>query len=221
MFMQKRDSSTKRGYIQVSASLRKTARKLDLPVLVAFYHDPELFAVPFTVCCRNLKAWGFLLLARDHYARNGMQQYRFLVSCPYWVSKMTNDAEAHLVNAKRRPDPLPGKALELGFLGSVMQAEIPRSENEHQSIATSSFGEKFNVKVHVRATSFMPRDFIKLSCSFVDFGLASTASSLPYISFRVIPPEDLDSVGMPGLVRTPHYLCTVSLADQLDNMVVA
>ncbi|KAG8966658.1 hypothetical protein FRC05_002460 [Tulasnella sp. 425] len=47
------------------------------------------------------------------------------------------------------PDPTPGNALELGFLGSVMQVEIPRSENEHQSIATSSFGEKFNMKIHI------------------------------------------------------------------------
>ncbi|KIO21720.1 hypothetical protein M407DRAFT_217683 [Tulasnella calospora MUT 4182] len=50
------------------------------------------------------------------------------------------------------PDPIQGKALELGFLGSVMQVEIPRSENEHQSIATSSFGEKFNVEIHILAS---------------------------------------------------------------------
>ncbi|KAG8965627.1 hypothetical protein FRC00_010180 [Tulasnella sp. 408] len=61
-------------------------------------------------------------------------------------------AKTHVLNAKQRPDPTPGKALELGFLGSVMQVEIPRSENEHQSIATSSFGEKFNMKIHILAS---------------------------------------------------------------------
>ncbi|KAG8934040.1 guanine nucleotide-binding protein subunit beta 1 [Tulasnella sp. 417] len=69
------------------------------------------------------------------------------------LCKLTETStNTHVMNAKQRPDPTPGKALELGFLGSVMQVEIPRSENEHQSIATSSFGEKFNLKIHILAS---------------------------------------------------------------------
>ncbi|KAG8905904.1 hypothetical protein FRB99_007984 [Tulasnella sp. 403] len=60
--------------------------------------------------------------------------------------------EAACHNIANWPDPIPGAAVELGFLGSVMQVEIPRSENEHQSFATSSFGEKFNMKIHMLAS---------------------------------------------------------------------
>ena len=54
-------------------------------------------------------------------------------------------------NLKIRPDPTPGKTLELGFLGTVLHVEIPHSIDSQQVTATSSFNEKYDPKSHVGA----------------------------------------------------------------------
>ena len=72
---------------------------------------------------------------------------------------------------------MPGSAVELGFLGSVMFAEIPRHENEHQSMATSSFGEKFDIKVHVSdCLGIYSNQYIDVTASKI---LASLPTPLP------------------------------------------
>ncbi|KAG8879324.1 hypothetical protein FRB98_005720 [Tulasnella sp. 332] len=70
----------------------------------------------------------------------------------FYFSHGVTMLETACYNIASWPDPTPGSALVLGFLGDVMNVEIPRHENEHQSIATSSFGEKFNMKIHMLAS---------------------------------------------------------------------
>ncbi|KAF8150895.1 hypothetical protein B0H34DRAFT_666138 [Crassisporium funariophilum] len=57
-----------------------------------------------------------------------------------------------------RRDPSPGQTLELGFLGSVLQVEIPHSIDAQQLTETSSFNEKYNPRIHILATTapFIP-----------------------------------------------------------------
>lgn len=49
-----------------------------------------------------------------------------------------------------RPDPTPGTLLEIGFLGTVLQVEIPHSGDDAQQIrATISKKNDFDPKLHV------------------------------------------------------------------------
>ncbi|KZP00467.1 DUF1630-domain-containing protein [Calocera viscosa TUFC12733] len=50
------------------------------------------------------------------------------------------------------PDPQPGVSLELGFLGSVLQTELPSFAEEQQSVETASFTEVFNPRTHILAS---------------------------------------------------------------------
>ena len=52
-----------------------------------------------------------------------------------------------------RPDPTPSGILELGFLGSVLQVEIPHSIDAQQVIQ-SSFIQRYDPKAHVRLAPF-------------------------------------------------------------------
>ncbi|ESK95846.1 family with sequence similarity member b [Moniliophthora roreri MCA 2997] len=51
------------------------------------------------------------------------------------------------------PDPSPGMTLELGFLGSVLHLELPRTIDSQQLTDTSSFKEKYNPKLHILASA--------------------------------------------------------------------
>ncbi|KAG8924436.1 hypothetical protein FRC02_010421 [Tulasnella sp. 418] len=110
LFMQKRDPSSKRGYLQRSV------------VILSHHAFPSLFAAAVTKLGAMYFSHGLTML------------------------------ETACHNIANWPDPVKGSALELGFLGNVMHVEIPRHENEHQSISTSSFGEKFNMKHHMLAS---------------------------------------------------------------------
>jgi hypothetical protein len=52
--------------------------------------------------------------------------------------------------AKKRPDPTPGATVELGFLGSVLLAELPQTIDTQQLTDTPSFGQTYDPKIHVR-----------------------------------------------------------------------
>lgn len=49
--------------------------------------------------------------------------------------------------------PSPGLTLELGFLGSVLQVELPTSSDSQQLAETASFDQKFDPREHVLASS--------------------------------------------------------------------
>ena len=66
-----------------------------------------------------------------------------------------------IYNMKIRPDPTPGRTLELGFLGTVLHVEIPQSIDVLQVTGTSSFNEKYNPRLHVR--TFHGISFEKMS----------------------------------------------------------
>ncbi|KAK7044084.1 hypothetical protein VNI00_007800 [Paramarasmius palmivorus] len=51
------------------------------------------------------------------------------------------------------PDPSPGMTLELGFLGSVLHLELPRTIDSQQLTDTSSFKEKYDPKLHILASA--------------------------------------------------------------------
>jgi len=51
--------------------------------------------------------------------------------------------------AKERQTPSPGLTLELGFLGSVLQVELPTSPDSQQLAETASFDQKFDPTEHV------------------------------------------------------------------------
>ncbi|KIY68703.1 DUF1630-domain-containing protein [Cylindrobasidium torrendii FP15055 ss-10] len=51
------------------------------------------------------------------------------------------------------PDPTPGTILELGFLGSVLQVEIPQTIDHQQLTETSAFREKYNPQRHILAAA--------------------------------------------------------------------
>lgn len=78
-----------------------------------------------------------------------------------------------------RPEPTPGKTLELGFLGSVLHVEIPHSIDVQQITDTSSFNEKYNPRFHVRAfffgSSIKPAE---LRSDFSDDGTFPTPSDI-------------------------------------------
>ncbi|TFK75071.1 DUF1630-domain-containing protein [Pluteus cervinus] len=61
--------------------------------------------------------------------------------------------EAACHNLATWHDPVPGTTVELGFLGSVLHLEIPKSNNEQQLTETSSFHEKYDPKRHILASS--------------------------------------------------------------------
>ena len=48
-----------------------------------------------------------------------------------------------------RPPPTRSSTVELGLLGSVLHAELPRSVDEQQMIETSSFGTSYDPALHV------------------------------------------------------------------------
>lgn len=50
---------------------------------------------------------------------------------------------------KERQTPSPGLTLELGFLGSVLQVELPTSSDSQQLAETASFDQKFDPREHV------------------------------------------------------------------------
>jgi hypothetical protein len=51
--------------------------------------------------------------------------------------------------AKKRCDPVPGITVELGFLGSVLEVELPLTPDTQQLTDTPSFDEKYNPELHV------------------------------------------------------------------------
>ena len=53
----------------------------------------------------------------------------------------------HMV--KNRPPPTSQGPLELGFLGSVLNVELPDNIDQQQLTETKSFKEKFDPSVHV------------------------------------------------------------------------
>ncbi|KAF9468198.1 hypothetical protein BDZ94DRAFT_849450 [Collybia nuda] len=61
------------------------------------------------------------------------------------------EAACHNISTWR--DPIPGETLELGFLGSVLQLELPRTIDEQQLTDTSSFQEKYDPRQHILATA--------------------------------------------------------------------
>ncbi|XP_006459032.1 hypothetical protein AGABI2DRAFT_200957 [Agaricus bisporus var. bisporus H97] len=61
--------------------------------------------------------------------------------------------EAACHNIATWSDPKPGETLELGFLGMVINVEIPHTIDQFQLTETSSFNEKYDPKLHVLASS--------------------------------------------------------------------
>jgi len=59
--------------------------------------------------------------------------------------------DAHEI--KVRPDPDPGRLVELGFLGSVLHVEIPHSIDVQQMTETS-FNGTYNPMTHVRLMAY-------------------------------------------------------------------
>ncbi|KAG7089935.1 hypothetical protein E1B28_011565 [Marasmius oreades] len=66
--------------------------------------------------------------------------------------------ESACYNIATWPDPIPGAVLELGFLGSVLHSELPPSHDSQQHTDTSSFGQKYDPKLHILASTppFVP-----------------------------------------------------------------
>ncbi|PFH46772.1 hypothetical protein AMATHDRAFT_69093 [Amanita thiersii Skay4041] len=50
-------------------------------------------------------------------------------------------------------DPTPGQTIEIGFLGTVFQLEIPKAIDEQQLTETSSFNEAYDPRTHILASS--------------------------------------------------------------------
>jgi len=63
-----------------------------------------------------------------------------------------------ILQCEDRPSPTLGQTLELGFLGTVLQVEIPNSLDVQQVTETSSFNEKYDPRSHILATTapFVP-----------------------------------------------------------------
>ena len=59
------------------------------------------------------------------------------------------------LGCQRRQSPSPGATVELGFLGSVLQVELPLTSDSQQLAETNTFDEQFNPAVHVST----PRHF--------------------------------------------------------------
>lgn len=85
----------------------------------------------------GLRCWKLLVITSQH----GEFSISSLSASFSWSSN------AYYV--KIRPDPTPGETLELGFLGTVLQVEIPHSLDVQQVTETSSFNEKYDPKSHV------------------------------------------------------------------------
>ncbi|KII89815.1 hypothetical protein PLICRDRAFT_108142 [Plicaturopsis crispa FD-325 SS-3] len=51
------------------------------------------------------------------------------------------------------PDPTPGMTIELGFLGSVLQAKLPQTLDDQQLADTPAFHDKFDPQLHILACS--------------------------------------------------------------------
>lgn len=66
---------------------------------------------------------------------------------------LTSFRISNAYHVKIRSDPTPGQTLELGFLGTVLQVEIPHSLDVQQVTETSSFNEKYDPRAHVRTNS--------------------------------------------------------------------
>ncbi|KAF9560706.1 DUF1630-domain-containing protein [Agrocybe pediades] len=115
-FIQKRDSSSKRGYQQRSV------------VILTQHQYPALFS-----------------------ALAGLLG-------PLFEQHGTPMLEAACHNIATWPNPTLGQTLELGFLGTVLQVEIPNSLEVQQVTETSSFNEKYDPRSHILATTapFVP-----------------------------------------------------------------
>ncbi|TFK35563.1 hypothetical protein BDQ12DRAFT_687965 [Crucibulum laeve] len=72
---------------------------------------------------------------------------------PLFQSHGTPMLEAACHNIATWRDPTPGATLELGFLGSVLQVEIPHTVDEQQLTDTSSFNEKYDPRLHILAST--------------------------------------------------------------------
>lgn len=83
---------------------------------------------------------------------------------------------------KIRPNPNAGETVELGFLGTVLQVEIPHSLDAQQVAETSSFNEKYNPKAHV-CTLFSPSEGDEGSHITVDTGNDSTLCASTHSTF--------------------------------------
>ncbi|KDQ13515.1 hypothetical protein BOTBODRAFT_133411 [Botryobasidium botryosum FD-172 SS1] len=110
MFLQKRDKSSKRGYLQRSVAI------------LSYHPFPSLFTSIINILG------------------------------PLYFSHGTPMLESACHNISNWPDPVPGSTLELGFLGSVINVELPDNSGHQQSIKTSSFGETFDPKIHILAS---------------------------------------------------------------------
>ncbi|KDR78789.1 hypothetical protein GALMADRAFT_118246 [Galerina marginata CBS 339.88] len=115
-FIQRRDSSSKRGYQQRSL------------VILTQHQYPALFS--------SLAG----------------------IFGPLFEQHGTPMLEAACHNIATWSNPTAGQTLELGFLGSVLQVEIPHSVDVQQVTETSSFNEKYDPKAHILAMTapFLP-----------------------------------------------------------------
>ncbi|KAF8879304.1 hypothetical protein CPB84DRAFT_1687970 [Gymnopilus junonius] len=117
-FIQRRDSSSKRGYQQRSL------------VILTQHQYPALFSAIAGIFGPLFETHGTPML----------------------------EAACHNIATWYEPDPTPGQTLELGFLGTVLQVEIPHSLDVQQVTETSSFNEKYDPRAHILATTapFLP-----------------------------------------------------------------
>jgi len=66
-----------------------------------------------------------------------------------WYDAPFNLGRTGPIMEKSRSDPKPGETLELGFLGTVVNVEIPHTIDQFQLTETSSFNEMYDPKFHV------------------------------------------------------------------------
>ncbi|KAE9409613.1 hypothetical protein BT96DRAFT_984670 [Gymnopus androsaceus JB14] len=128
-FTQKRDPTSRRGYEQRSV------------VILTSHPYPAFFSAISSI---------FGPMSQEH----GAQCSKQLVTISrhgmiYFLDHDLTDAHS----SKKRPDPTPGTMLEIGFLGTVLQVEIPHSGDDAQQLSRTMLKEQFNPKLHILASA--------------------------------------------------------------------
>lgn len=125
-----------------------------------------------------------------------------------------------MASAKCRSDPTPGATIELGFLGSVLHVELPRTADEQQLVETSSFHEKFDPKLHVGHLRSL-KDFYRLiGIALIDFGIVTCIITTSIAVIWRMPISSLVNMGMCYTLRTNINIWSVTCTYQSGRLVV-
>ena len=115
-------------------------------------------------------------------------------------------------HAKRRPDPVPGANLELGFLGSVLEVELPLTIDTQQLTGTPPFDETYNPELHVclairQSHAFR---FAELFSWYADFGVIAPIDATTSSPFRSVIIQSMVDMGVFSSLRTDSCFCVIA-----------